>query len=120
VLFLFLSLISSCLRSFNFSSKFSVWAEFDVPVGVEFSLFGICDFCFWLVTDICCDEILEEHTKTDHQKNIPSGIRNRETLNSTDELINGVHEKVTRYILSIFYIDKTGSTERKNWDPTGK
>ena len=37
-------------------------------------------------------EILEEHMKTDHQKNIPSGVKNRETLSSTDELIKGVHE----------------------------
>jgi hypothetical protein len=64
-------------------------------------------------------EILEEHTKTDHQKNIPSGIRNRETLNSTDELINGVHEKVTRYILSKIDIEIDRLCE-KGWSDKNK
>jgi hypothetical protein len=57
---------------------------------------GSCCCCDFTSFDIPCTV----YTKTDHQKNIPSGFRNRETLNSTDELINGIHDKVTRYILS--------------------
>ena len=64
-------------------------------------------------------EILEELTKTDHQKNIPSSIRNRETLNSTDEFINGVHEKVTRYILSKIGIEIDRLCE-KDWSDKNK
>ena len=64
-------------------------------------------------------ETLEEHTKTDHQKNMPSGFINRETLNSTDELINGVHEKVTRYILSKIDIEIDRLCE-KGWSDKNK